>query len=355
MNFLIVKEFVKFSKKQIISFLMLVCLLATITCVAQFYAQISKYIISDIKNKEENRTIYVSIKERIDLSQVVNSNEIEDITLYITSINVYDEKLGNITISHLPFNLKNKIETISNDNNDNNNNTIIISESLYKTFNNLNNLTLTINNQIINCKVTGYYKNNYENEKNIIYISESIINKINKGKKEYLIKIKNQKDVSPFIKKLHNYNIQASLYNKNYMTELAEYNNLLTIIKFFISISIVLFIFITYIFINNLINEKLLFISILKLLGYKNFKICWNIFAIIFFLITLIFLILNFLMRFVFKIINMIFYTNLIVFSTYNYCILILITIILLFIVFCLIQKIKNKKILSVLYSNINT
>lgn len=356
MNSLLLKEFIKLSKRQIISYIILSGLFLSIIVIIQSYAQISKNLIPKLQNRVENRIVYTSFstKENEDQFYVILKNRgIKKVYYYIGSINIYNEKLGSIMLTPI---LPTEEISIQNGKEFNNkNNEIIIPESLYKNLSKeiLNsNIVLSIEEKKITCKIVGFYKERDSNLQNKIYISDNIIRTIQNSENEFLIKVSEQKQVDDLINIFQSHNINATLFDNSYQTELKEYNSLLSIITPFIFIIIFLFIINLFIFINDLINDKILIIIILKLSGYTNLSIIWNVFLAVTYLTYTIFIIDNIVTIILFKLANLIWGVNLIFFIYYSYFISIAICILILFITLYLIYKIKNTKILSKLYTN---
>lgn len=356
MNSLLLKEFIKLSKKQIISYIILSSLFLSIIVIIQSYAQISKSLIPKLQNRVENRIVYTSFstKENEDLFYEILKNQgIEKVYYYIGRINIYNEIFGNIMLT--PILPTEEISVQNGKEFNNKNNEIIISEYLYKNLNKeiLNsNIVLSIEEKEITCKIVGFYKEGDSSLQNKIYISDNIIRTIQNSEKEFLIKVSEQRQVDDLINIFQNHNINANLFDNSYQTELKEYNSLLSIITPFIFIIISLMIINLFIFINELINEKLLIIILLKLSGYTNLSIIWNVFLAVAYLTYTIFIIDNIVTIILFKFANLIWKVNLAFFIYYSYFISITICILILFITLYLIHKIKNTKILSELYTN---
>lgn len=355
MNTLLLKEFIKLSKKQIISSIILSCLFLSIIIIIQSYAQISKSLIPKLQNRDENRIVYTSFStEKSELFYEILKNQgIKKIYYYIGSINIYNEKLGNIILA--PILPTEEISVQNGKEFNNKNNEIIIPEDLYKNLNKeiLNsNIVLSIEEKEITCKIVGFYKEKDSNLQNKIYISDNIIRTIQNSENEFLIKVSEQKQVDDLINIFQSHNINATLFDNSYQTELKEYNSLLSIITPFIFIIISLFIINLFIFINDLINEKLLIIIILKLSGYTNQSIIWNVFLAVIYLTYTIFIIDNIITTILFKFANLILKVNLTFFISYSCFISIATCILILFITLYLIHKIKNTKILNKLYTN---
>ncbi|MBR1377371.1 MAG: hypothetical protein IJ565_06150 [Bacilli bacterium] len=355
MNTLLLKEFIKLSKKQIISSIVLSCLFLSIIIIFQSYAQIAKSLIPKLQNRDENRIVYTSFStEEIEMFyKILKNQNIKKIYSYIGSINIYNEKLGNIMLTSI---LPTEEISVQNGTKFNNkNNEIIIPENLYKNLTKEiinSNIVLSIEEKEITCKIIGFYSNKDSNLQNKIYISDNIIRTIQDSKNEFLIKVNEQGQIDNLINIFQNHNINATLFDNSYQTELNEYHSLLSIIKPFIFITISLFIINLFIFINDLINEKLLTIIILKLSGYTNQSIAWNVFLAVFYLTYTIFIIDNIITIILFKLVHLILKVNLTFFISYSYFISIITCILILFIALYLIHKIKNTKILNRLYTN---
>lgn len=146
---------------------------------------------------------------------------------------------------------------------------------------------------------------------------------------------KYQKDGKNIINKLEANNISAKLLDNSYQQELHTYLNFLKIIKPFVYIIIILFAINTFIFISKIINEKLLSFVILKLAGYTNVIISFNMFVAISIFTSITYIITNITLFSIFNIINIMCKIKLnyfLSYSIYVFCIEnILILIIILF------------------------
>lgn len=159
MNVILLKAFLKINKNHIISFLTLSCLFLILITITQIYAQ-KKKLIPTLQNRDENRIIYVfNVKNSDNLNILLKDEKIENILYYMESINIYHNKLGNaVVVTRLPnesLNIKSSRPI------DNAKNEIIVSEELYKKLSNKileSDITLSIKNKNIKCKILGYYK-----------------------------------------------------------------------------------------------------------------------------------------------------------------------------------------------------
>lgn len=353
MNSVLIKDFLKINKKQIISFTIISCLILSLLLIIQIYSQISKKLIPSLQERNENKILHISnIQKEKKIYSFVDKKKIRSISYYISN-GVYNNELGNLMLST-------KIPTESIDiqegrNVYNNENEIIISEALYRNLKNISinsEIILSIKNEKINCKIVGYYKNDDSIPFNKVYISNHIVNKIKHNVLEYIVEVKNTKDVDYIIEKMLSKNIDVELFDDRYQSELKIYRDVLSIIKPFVFIVIILLIINIYILMNNIVNEKILSIIILKLSGYKSLVISFNVFIAIFLLTTLICFCLNIILFVGFAVMNFIFNSNLVYFYSDSISIFTIMNILLLVITLFLIYKIKNKKILSVLYKN---
>lgn len=160
MNVILLKAFLKINKNHIISFLTLSCLFLILITITQIYAQITKKLIPTLQNRDKNRIIYVfNVKNSDNLNILLKDEKIENILYYMESINIYHNKLGNaVVVTRLPnesLNIKSSRPI------DNAKNEIIVSEELYKKLSNKileSDITLSIKNKNIKCKILGYYK-----------------------------------------------------------------------------------------------------------------------------------------------------------------------------------------------------
>lgn len=355
MNGIFFKDFIKWNKRQINSFIILSCLLFCLLIIIQIYAQITENLIPYIRNKDENKIIHVSFDyNNIEkFKKLISEQNIENISYYMKSINVHHDMLGNIVLTAI---LPNEvITTESGKVLDNSKNEIIISEMLYQNISNViedSKITLYVENKIIECRIAGFYRKQNEQYMNKVYVSDNIIKEFQSDTIEYLVMEKEQNEVNQIIQTFQLNNINAELLDNSYQSELNSYINLLAIMKPFIYVIISLYIMIIFIFVNDIINDKLLSLVILKLFGYTNLTISLNIFFAIFLFIFPAYLIQNIILMMIFYFINLNFHINLIYFVSFNCIIFIIINLLILIIVLSFIYKLRNIKLLNVLYNS---
>lgn len=352
MNIVLIKDFIKITKTKIISILIFSALILALSIIFQIYAQISEVVVPSIRERPENRMIYVSEVEDFNkINNILSINKTESVLNYINSMNGYSESFGDIIISSRLLNDKMKI-LIGRDLIDKNYE-IIISDYLYQNDQNLigSIVELVVGDKKFKCKVVGVYKNYITLSNNKVYISEKISNQIHNNN-EYIITINEQRHVNSIIKQLNFQQINARLFDSSYIVEMNTYDKLLNVVNLFIMIIVVVFVNYMFIFINNFINEKIKAIVILKLSGYSNFKISINIVLSMLVWIFSLYFLFNIVIWLSFWILKLFLSTSITYFFNYSFYLILIIITIILIITLLLIYRIKNKKILKLLYES---
>lgn len=281
MNLLFIKS--AYFKKKTIIFYILIFLLINLSLIGlnivNYYV---KSQITIIKNKVENREIYVKINDYPDVEYIIKKNiekKYKYFSPYFTTLNnLYIIKINPGITETIPKivlgrNLKiQKEEIVLPD--------IIMTDTGKKStkslYNKYINIKIIDDNIEKECKlkVVGLYRFQGFND---AYISQKVIeNNFKQTKEEYIFIAKKNLDVNKIVKQLSDKNI-ANLYNESTQNELNVYNNIKNYIQPIFILFLILDIFVISLIMNDIIKSTQLDIGLLKVVGYNSKKIMYNL------------------------------------------------------------------------------
>jgi len=317
---------------------------------------ISDMITKEINNKYINRDLIVSLKEDVDIDEIIsnleNNNDVEEVYKNYDSLNFDHEEYGFLSLNGVPISY---FENLKFDDDYLNDNYIIIPSCLNVDKDNVigKKISLTYEDKSYDFVVAGIYYLDDDVMSNAVYTSYSYYTKLIESNdiypevNEIRVLVRNYDNVSEVVSSLQVYSDNVYLNDNSGTTEINLYEGLSQLVVYFI-IAIIIFLLISFIItINIMINQEYESIAILKSLGYSNKQIYYLLLIILIVSILAIFIIASLFNLFFINAIKLIFDYSILKYISGRFIneVVVLLLIFLMLIISILFNYFKIKKV----------